>query len=162
MTEQLERQLVEIVAWDRIDRPISSMSGKLKRGKPKLAQEVDLSEHDGNYDGERVWAMISEQDRSKARGMKEGIAEFSSQFPKYGRILQGYIEEQRTVREKYLVFGMQDGAKVTSNDYMGIMEDLGFSPAVARSLYGELTSISRNMAKKRNEQERSILIDTKI
>ena len=38
MTEQLERQFIEIVAMDRIDRPISSMSGKLKRQKPKLAK----------------------------------------------------------------------------------------------------------------------------
>ena len=41
--EELERQLIEIVATDRIDVPISSMSGKLKRRKPKLAKAVDLS-----------------------------------------------------------------------------------------------------------------------
>lgn len=35
-----ERQLIELIATDRIEMPISSMSGKLKRQKPKLAQAV--------------------------------------------------------------------------------------------------------------------------
>jgi len=34
----IERQLIELIATDRIDKPISSMSGKLKRAKPKLAK----------------------------------------------------------------------------------------------------------------------------
>ena len=162
MTEQLERQLIELIALDRIDRPISSMSGKLKRRKPKLVQAVDISAYDVSFEGDRVWAMHSEQDRSKARGMREGVEKFSAKHPKYGKILNGYIEEERTVREKYLVFGMQDGARVTSKDYTAIMADLGFTPATAKSLYGELTSVSRDMAQKRNEEERSVLIDTPI
>jgi hypothetical protein len=35
MTENLERQILEIIASDRIDIPISSMSSKLKRSKKK-------------------------------------------------------------------------------------------------------------------------------
>jgi len=162
MTKELERQLIDIVAWDRIDRPISSMSGKLKRGKPKMAQSVDLDQYKGSYDGDRVWARIDDTDKQKAKGMKEGVEKFSAQFPKYGKILGGYIEEQRTVREQYLVFGMQEGCKITADDYMGVMEDLGFTPATAKGLYPELMDISRKLAKKRDETERSILIDTKI
>ena len=158
MIEQLERQLIEIVALDRIDKPISSMSGKIKRRKPKLASSVDLSEFDNNYDGERVWSRIEDEDKLKARGMKQGIEKFEDQFPKYGRILRGYIEEQRTIRETHLYFGVQDGCRITSRDYLGIMSDLGFSPAISVRLYPELMDISRKLARKRDESERSILI----
>jgi hypothetical protein len=157
MTETLERQLIEIVAMDRIDRPISSMSGKLKRRKPKLAKAVELP--DNEYEGERTWARVDEEDKQKARGMKEGIEKFEKNFPKYGRILRGYIEEQRTVREKYLVFGMNNGCRITSQDYMGVMKELGFTPAIAERLYPELMDISHKLKRKRDETERSILID---
>lgn len=157
--EPLERQLIEIVAVDRIDKPISSMSGKLKRKKPKLSQAVKLGRR---YDGERVWARISEADKLKARGMKEGIAKFEENFPKYGRILKGYIEEQRTIRERHLVFGMQDGCRITSSDYLDVMQELGFTPATAERLYPELMDISYKMARKRDETERSILINQGI
>ena len=42
MEKTIETQLIEIIATDRIDKPISSMSGKLKRAKPKLAQILEL------------------------------------------------------------------------------------------------------------------------
>lgn len=159
MTEQLERQLIEIIAVDRIDKPISSMSGKLKRKKPKLARAIELAKR---YDSERTWARIDDSDRQKARGMKEGIEKFEETHPKYGRILRGYIEEQRTVRERHLVFGMQPKCRITADDYMGVMTDLGFTPAIAKGLYQELMDVSRKMARKRDETERTILIDTKI
>ncbi len=158
MTEKLERQLIEIVALDRIDKPISSMSAKLKRRKPKLAKAVDLSDFENHYDGNRVQARVQYDDKLKARGMKEGIEKFESQFPKYGRILRCYIEEQRTMRETHLYFEMQDSCRITSNDYLGIMQDLGFSQAISKRLYPELMDISRKLSRKRNETERSILI----
>ena len=160
MTQELERQLIEIVAVDRIDRPISSMSGKLKRKKPKLAQAVEIPKR--GYKGERVWAKVSEADKQKARGTKEGISKFCDEFPKYGKILQGYIEEQRTIRERYVVFGMNSGCRITSQDYMEVMENLGFTPTTAERLYPELMDISRKMARKRDETERSILIEQGI
>ena len=158
MTEKLERQLIEIVALDRIDRPISSMSGKIKRRKPKLAKAVDLLDFDGQYSGDRVWARVQYDDKLKARGLREGIEKFEGQFPKYGRILRGYIEERRTVRETHLYFGTQEGCRVASGDYMGVMQNLGFSEVMSERLYPELMDISRNLARKRDESERSILI----
>lgn len=157
MIENLERQLIEIVAMDRIDRPISSMSGKLKRRKPKLAKAVELPKE--KFSGDRVWARVDEEDKQKARGMKEGIEKFEENFPKYSRILKGYIEEQRTIREKYLVFGMNNGCRITSQDYMGVMKELGFTPAIAERLYPELMDISHKLKRKRDETERSILIN---
>ena len=159
---ELERQVIEIVATDRIDKPISSMSGKLKRTKPKLAQAVELELPGKKFRGERVWARIDDKDLSKARGIKEGIQKFEENFPKYAQILKGYIEEQRTIRESYLVFGMNEGCRITSQDYMGVMENLAFSPAVAEGLYPELMDISNKLKKQRDETERSILIEQNL
>lgn len=153
----LEKQIIELIATDRIDIPISSMSGKLKRQKPKYAKAIDLGGR--RYNGERVFAYTHEDDEQKARGTKEGIEKFAEEFPKYGKILKGYIEEQRTIRERHLVFGMNPGCRVTSDDYLGVMTNLGFTPATAQSLYPELMDISRTLRNKREEAERSILIE---
>ena len=155
-----ERQLVKLIATDRIHKPISSLSGKLKRGQPKVAKAVDFS--GDSYDSDRTWARVDLTDRSKARGMKEGIAKFADNFPKYGDILQGYIQEQRTFREKYLVFGMQENSRVTADDYINVMTDLGLSEGTAKSLYPELIDMSRKLAKKRDETERAILLEQVI
>ena len=158
MVQPLERQIIELVATDRIDIPISSMSGKLKRRKPKLARDIDLSDYNGSFSGDRTYARIEEQDIEKARGMREGVEEFSKRFPKYGAILEGMIKEKRDKRETHLYFGMHEGARLTTGDYMGVMRNLGFSEAAAEGLYGELMEVSRNLAKKRGETERRILI----
>ena len=98
----------------------------------------------------------------KARGVKEGIVKFAEEFPKYAAILKGYIEEQRTIRERYLVYGMREGCLVTADDYRGIMMNLGFTEATSERLYPELMNISRKLRKKRDEGIRSILIEQVI
>src|SRR3989344_4049182 len=128
MTENIEDKIITLIATDRIDIPISSMSGKLKRAKPKLA-----------------------------KGMAEGIELFSNEFPKYGTILRGLIEEQRALRETHLYFGVNSGCRLTADDYMGVMTGLGFSEPRARDLYPELMDASRSISRKR-EEERSVLI----
>ena len=52
---ETETKLLELIAMDRIEIPISSMSGKLKRQKPKLAGEIDL-QGKAKYQGERCYA----------------------------------------------------------------------------------------------------------
>lgn len=155
--ENIERQLIEIVAADRIDKPISSMSGKLKRMKPVLAKALPLVPGDV-FEGERVSARVSTDETMKARGMREGIDKFSQEFPRYGKILNGYIEEQRALSETHLYFQMNDGRKLTQTDYMGVMQNLGISEGHARALYPALMEVSHKLARQRNEGERSILI----
>jgi len=157
MEQNIERKIIELIAADRIDMPISSMSGKLKRRKPKMAQGIDI-EFGQRYNGERVFAYIKDEDELKTRGMREGIDKFASEFPRYGQILNGYIEEERAVRERYLVFGMNEGCIVTADDYRRIMMNLGFTEAISERLYPELMNISRKLKKKRDESKRQILI----
>jgi len=154
MTEDLERKIIEIIATDRIDKPISSMSGKLKRSKPKLAKTIELAP--GNsFEGERTYARVETSNRDKARGMRGGINKFIENYPREGAILEGYIAEQRVASETHLCFGMYEG-------YIGVMTSLGFTEATAKKLYPELMDISRNLARKRDEVERSILIGSEI
>lgn len=155
MTENIEQGLIRLIATDRIDIPISSMSGKLKRRKSKLAETTGIEKN--SYLGERTYARIVTEDTMKARGMKEGIEQFAQKYPRYGDILNGMIEEQRADREVTLYFGMNEGCKITADDYLGVMTELGFTEATARGLYPELMDISRNLSKKRDEK-RSILI----
>ena len=156
MSETTERQIIELIATDRIDIPISSMSGKLKRHKPKLALAVDM-EGRARYNGERVYARVEHEEKEKARGMREGVEAFAERFPQYGKILNGIIEEKRIEKETHLYFGIQEGRRLTADDYLGVMQNLGFTESTARSLYPELMEISRNLSRKR-EEERSVLI----
>jgi hypothetical protein len=158
--EETERQIIALVAADRMDIPVSSMSGKLKRMKPKLARAVDLDRRK-SYQGERVYARIESENLQKAKGMKEGVEQFCEKFPQYGKILQGMIEEERVVRETHLYFGTNEGRRLTADDYLTVMADLGFGEASARSLYHELIEISRNLSRKRGE-ERSIMLETTL
>jgi len=152
----VEKQLIELIATDRIEIPVSSMSGKLKRQKPKLAQDLaeDLK---SRYSGDRAYARVVEEDKLKARTMKEGIEAFARDYPAHGAKLQAYIDEERTKKEKYLYFGMKDGCRITADDYREVMTNLGFTPAMAEELYPALMDVSRKLSRQRGE-ERSILI----
>jgi len=157
MTEQLERQLIKLIATDRIEIPISSMSGKLKRQKPKIAGAVDLGNYDGNFRGERVYARVQDEQGTKARGMSEAISVFCERYPQHGKVLQGLVAEKRVSREPTLYFGMNEGCRLTEGDYMGVMTSMGFTENTAQRLYPELMDISRKLSRKRDE-ERNILV----
>jgi len=154
--KEVEGQLVELVAVDRIDIPVSSLSGKLKRKKPKLGREIDLGSR-GVYTGERVYGRVEDRDQMKARGMKEGIANFSKSFPRYGAILKGMIEEERAISETHLYFGLNEGSKLSASDYVSVLTSLGFTETQAKNLYPALVDVSRRLSKKRDE-ERSVMV----
>jgi len=157
--ETLERQVIELVAADRSYIPVSSMDGKLKRIRVGLAQAIQVP--GGKYNGERVYARVDDDDCMKARGIKEGIEEFAKQYPKHASILTGLIEEQRMERETHLYFGINPGCRLTAEDYLGVMANLGFTEAQARTLYNPLIETSRAIAKKRDE-ERSVMIGSTL
>jgi hypothetical protein len=52
---------------------------------------------------------------------------------------------------------MNEGCRLTAEDYIGVMTDLGFTEATAQRLYPELMNVSYKMARK-GSQERSILV----
>ena len=157
MTNQiLERQIIQLNAMDRIEIPISSMSGKLKRMKPKFAESLDLP--NGRYTGDRVYARIEFEDKLKARKIKDAVAEYCESYPAQGQILTQMIEDKRSERETHFYFGVNEGCRLTADDYLSVMSDLGFTETQARNLYEPLINTSRSMSRKRDE-ERSVLIE---
>ena len=57
-----------------------------------------------------------------------------------------------------MYFGMNDGCRLTAEDYVGVLTNLGFTETTAKKLYPELIEVSRKMARARNETERSVLV----
>ncbi|MEK6885834.1 MAG: hypothetical protein AABX17_02620 [Nanoarchaeota archaeon] len=157
--EKLERQIIELVAADRAYIPVSSMDGKLKRIRVKLAQGIIVP--NGRYAGERVFAEVDDTDCMKARGIKEGIEEFERRYPQKGSELRSLIEEKRMERETHLYFGINPGCRLTADDYLGVMANLGFTEAQARTLYNPLIETSRAIAKKRDEK-RSVMTESTL
>jgi hypothetical protein len=156
--ETLERQVIDLIAADRIFVATSSMDNKLKRMRPKLARAVDLE--GTRYSGERVFAYVQDEEGSKARGMKYAIEEFSRRHPNSGQELKGLVAEQRTLTEPTLYFGMQEGRRLTADDYLGVMANLGFTEAQSRALYAPLLDTSRSLTKKRDETRSIVLGST--
>ena len=153
----MEENLLKLIATDRIEIPFSSLEQKLRRDKVNIAKDISLGLSGTGYTGNRTFAYTAEEEKERARGMKEAINEFVHEFPKYGEILKGKITEKRMKCEKHLYFGMNDGCKLTSGDYMEVMTNLGISERVAEELYPNLMGISRKLEKIRCE-ERSIIV----
>lgn len=156
MTHQTEEKLLQLIAADRLHIPISSLEGKFKRRKTKIAQSVDLPT--GQYQGIRVYAFEKDEEGKKARGMAAGIKEFCNRHPNYGDELKGLIAEERTTREPTLYFGMNEGCRLTNEDYMAVMADIGFTEAQAQRFYEPLIDASRKLSRARQEGQRSILV----
>lgn len=153
----MEKQILELIARDRIEIPLSSMDNKLRRLKSASAKDLAGKLGSDRFDGERTYAFVETEDKDRARGMKEAIAEFSEEFPKYGEIIRGKIAEKRAISEEHLYFDIKPGCKLTSSDYVHVMTDLGLSEGTAKGLYPDLMDVSRKLERKRNE-ERSIIV----
>jgi hypothetical protein len=156
MTENTEQQLIALIATDRLHIPISSLEGKFKRRKIKFASEIELPT--GRFQGPRTYAYEQDEEGKKARGMAAGIKEFCDRHPNYGDELRGLIAEQRTTREPTLYFGMNEGCRLTGEDYLAVLGDIGFSEAQAQRFYEPLIEASRKISRARADGQRSILI----
>jgi len=156
MTNETERQLINLIAADRIYMPISSLDGKLKRMRPKLAEAVQMP--DTSFIGERVYARVQDNSVQQSKGMRDAVNEFSTKFPEYGAILEGMIAEKREVKETALCFGVREGSRLAAQDYMEVMQNLGFNERNAIRVYPELMDTCRKLSRARDYRERSILI----
>jgi len=152
-----ENKVLQLIAQDRLHIPLSSMYQKLKKSKTTGAKDISSILGETRFVGERSYAFVQDEDKDRARGMKQAVAEFVEEFPKYGKILLGKVAEKRTVAEKHIYFGMHPSNRLTADDYIGVMQSLGLTENVARSLYPDLMDISRKLSKSKSE-ERSIIV----
>jgi hypothetical protein len=153
---ETEQALIALITADRLHMPVSSIAGKLDRRKKNFLQDIEIGKSD-KYNGERCYARVESEDLEKARGMRQGIAEFAKRHPKYGTELNQIIEEKRRKRETHMYFGMNEGCRLAERDYLGIMENIGITQGQARNLYPKLVDLSKKLSNKRDE-ERRILI----
>ena len=155
MANGTEKSIIDLIAADRLYRPVSSLGGKLERMRPKLAALVAFPGDE--FQGDRVYARVETGMTLKAKGMKTAIEQFSSQYPTHGAVLKEMIAEQRQDRETNLYFGTNPGCRLDAQDYMQVMGNLGFNDRQAIELYPALMDVSRRIARDRDE-ERSILV----
>lgn len=153
----MKQKILELIATDRLDIPLSSVEQRVRRVRKSLSQEVASDIGVVGFADERVYAYVAVEDKERARGMKEAIKEFEQEFPKHGRILRGKIEERRINSEEHLYFGLTEGSKLTSEDYVGVLTDLGMTQKGAHALYPALMDVSRKLSRARNE-DRSVLV----
>lgn len=153
----MENTIIELIARDRLEIPLSSMYQKVKRVKKKDAEGLADKLGKDKFESERVFAFSETEDKMRARGVKEAVEDFSAEHPKYGAILKGMIEEKRIKAEKHLYFGVHNNSRLTTDDYITVMQSLGLSEQTARSLYPDLLNVSRKLAKSR-EDDRSIIV----
>jgi hypothetical protein len=153
----MEKQIIELIARDRLEIPLSSMYQKVKRVKGKDAKSLANLLGKNRFESQRVYAYVEDDDQMKARGAKEAIVEFSRDYPKYGAILNGMIEEKRMIAEKHLYFGVNPQCRLTTEDYVNVMQSIGLSQGTARELYPDLLNVSRKLAKER-EESRNVIV----
>lgn len=153
----LEIGVRNLVAYDILEKPLSSLEGKAKRKKEKLASELaellDIGE-----DGERIFAHIDRRDHAKARTLREGINVFKEQHPRYGEILEKIIAETRLEKDEVLVYGIKPGFYLGTEDYLRVMVNLGLSKEGACAMYPHLKDLSQQRGKGSETAQREILL----
>jgi len=153
---ELEIKVRSMVAFDILSKPLTSLGHKADRRRDKLAEETAALLEEETSD--RVVAYTERREEEKARTMREGIEAFKEEYPSYGKILEGVIQEKRIKSNQYLVYGVADGFKLGSEDYRRVMRDLGLTPVQADAMYVHLLDISEKLGKAAENGLRSILL----
>ncbi|MEK6893009.1 MAG: hypothetical protein AABX07_02290 [Nanoarchaeota archaeon] len=156
----MEQQIIALIARDRLEIPLSSMYQKVKKVKSREAKNLAVlikSLEGQEFESGRTYAYVDRENKEKARGLKEAVTEFAAEFPKSGSILLEKIAKKRTIAEEHLYFGVNTGCRLTTDDYISVMQSLGLSESTARAMYPELINVSRKLAKDR-EEERSAIV----
>ena len=91
----MEKQVIRLVAQDRIEMPLSSMYQKLRKVKKQHASglaEIIRNERDQEFEGNRVFAYFQREEKERARGMK-GCC-WCRRISKYGTILKEKLRKK--------------------------------------------------------------------
>lgn len=156
---EIEKLTRYMIATDVLARPLESLGKKGTRRLDKKATSiVDLLNQDGDL-GNSVYVDVEQiGEELKARTINEGVNAFCKKYPTHGKILKGFIEEKRVARNKYLVYGLNEGYKLGEEDYVSVMTDLGFNRREASAMYPHIIAVSERLGKANEYAERSILL----
>lgn len=159
MVERTQLEIItrNLVAYDILKSPLSSLYQKAGRRQKKSAQEA--AELVGNGEiADRVYVSIEEAEQEKSRTLRQGIDAFKKAHPRYGKVLEGMIAEKRIEKNQVLVYGIEDGFRLGSADYIRVMKDIGLSERAAHSMYSHLLEVSEQLGKADETGYREILL----
>ena len=153
----LEVTVRDMVAYDILSKPLSSLGSKAYRRRDALAKDAARLARKGNS-SERVVAYLETREEDRARTLREGVEVFKEAHPTYGRILEDVIAEVRKSSNSYLVFSVAEGFKLGAEDYRRVMKDLGMDTREADAVYPHLLDVSDRLGKSRENARRDILL----
>jgi hypothetical protein len=153
-----EKLVRKLVAMNDLRIPFSSLYQKNKKIEKEYALGISNYVGQSADFGNSVSAYVEKTEKQKARGMEEGIEEFSKQYPRYGNILKGLIDEKRAKKEVYLNYCVKLGYKLNDNEYINVMRDIGLTDTEAEAMFPKLMDISARLKKKQKEGLREILV----
>lgn len=154
---ELENRIRRLVAGDITYRVLKSLGDKGDRRLKKRAKEIVvlLDEEEPN---DRFYARIERIEEEKAKTIREGVNAFKKKYKSHGKILEGFIAKTRIERNKNLVYGLNEGYKLSEEDYVQIIMDLGFERREAAAMYPHILAISERLKKADEHKERTILL----
>ena len=155
--KNLEITIRDLVAHDILYRPLKSLGEKAYRRRDGIAANAENLLAKGKK-AERIIAYVETREEERARTLREGIESFKEEHPKYGEILEGIIAEKRQESNRYLVYGIAEGFKLSSEDYRRVMRELGMSTVQADAMYPHLLEISDRLGKAGENEKRNILL----
>jgi len=159
MVERTELEILtrNMVAYDVLKAPLSSLHQKAGR-KQKAAAKTAAQYIEAGDVADRVYVSIQETEQEKARTLRQGINTFKEAHPRYGAKLEGMISETRTQKNNIIQYGIEDGFKLGTQDYVRVMKDLGLSETAAHAMYGHLLEVSEKLGKASETGMREILL----
>ena len=158
---EIEKNVRYLIALDVVSRVLKSLGDKGVRREKKTAKNIVDLLNDKEPLGDRVVARLETRDEQKARTLRQGIDVFKEKYPKYGDELENFIKETRTDHNLYLVYGLRENYKLSEDDYVSVMKDLGFSDREAKSIYSHIVAVSERANKAIETSERNILVNDK-
>ena len=154
-----EKAVRKLIATNDLRIPFSSIYQKIKAYEDNVASGVQGYVNENADLGNSVVATVSSEDKMVARGMRKGIDEFKKQYPNYGAILEGLIQEKRLESEIHLKYGFNNGYKLHDNEYVSVIKDVaGLNDLEASAMFPEIMKVSERLKRKKKEGLRDILV----
>ena len=154
---ELEKKVRKLIASDISYRVLKSLGEKGVRRLDKIAREIEEA-LETEEENERFFAQIKTTPEEKARTLRQGIDAFKEEHPRYGLLLEEMIAKKRIQSNKYLFYKLNSGYKLSEEDYVQVIIDLGFERREASAMYPHILSISERLRKADETLERSILL----
>lgn len=156
---EIEKDVERLIAYKLITSITGTISDRAKRKYEGLGDETSekFKTKQAIPETSDLVAKLKWDDKavSAARKISLGTEEFTTKYPKYGKILAETIQKHREVRRAYLEFGLKEGKELDEEIYVEVIKEVieGISDEKAKRFYGVLREISEELDKKKKKKE---------